>query len=91
MELDTEECKVYLKLIEALFIHYNISKETYQLKMEQLKQKAEETWTMCWKRCKNLVKECLAGCKTVDDMVELLAIDGVTRLMPRPIANHVKN
>ena len=32
-----------------------------------------------------------AECTTMKDVAELLAIDAVTKLMPRPIANHVRN
>lgn len=75
---------------EVLFIHYNVSKETDRLKMEQLRRKPGETWIVCGKHYKNLVKKWLGGCEIMDDVVEMLVID-VTRLMPRSIAYHVKD
>ena len=39
----------------------------------------------------NLTLKWMAECTTVKDVAEQLAIDAVTKLMPRPIANHVRD
>ncbi len=91
LALNSDERKDYDTLRKALFSHYNVNKDTYRLKMDKLKRKPGETWTVCGKRYRSLVKKWLEGCSSIDDVVELLAKDGVTRLMPRSIANYVKD
>ena len=46
---------------------------------------------VCGKRYRTLVKKWLEGSVTVEDVVELLSVDAITRLMPRPVANHVRD
>ena len=91
MAIESEDRKNYDSLKEALYAHYNVSKETYCRKMEQLRRKSGESWTVCGKRYKSLVRKWISGCETVEGIVELLAVDAITRLMPRPVANHVKD
>ena len=91
MAMESEDRKNYDSLKEALYAHYNMNKETYRRKMEQLRRKLGESWTVCGKRYKSLVRKWISGCETVEDIVELLAVDAITRLMPRPVANHVKD
>ena len=74
-----------------LYAHYCISKETYQEKMRQLQKQPGESWNTCGNRYMNLTLKWMAECTTEKDAAELLAIDAVTKLMPQPIANHVRD
>ena len=82
MAMESEDRKNYDSLKEALYAHYNVSKETYRRKMEQLRRKSGESWTVCGKRYKSLVRKWISGCETVENIVELLAVDAIRRLMP---------
>lgn len=83
MATESEGQNSYDLLKEAL----SVSIETYCRKREQLRSKLTETWTVCGKIFKCLVKKMIAGSESVKDMVELLTNAG---LMPRSVANHVK-
>ena len=50
-----------------------------------------QSWNTCGNRYMNLTLKWMAECTTVKDVSELLAIDAVTKLMPRPISNHVRD
>ena len=39
----------------------------------------------------NLTLKWIVECTTVKDVAELLVIDAVTKLIPQPIANHVRD
>ena len=89
--LESEERRSYDKLKKTLLDHYSVDRSTYRLKLDQFKRVSGETWIICAKRCKGLVKHWAADCDTIDDILELVSLDIVTKLMPRPVANHVKD
>ncbi len=89
--MEFEEQRNYGKLKETLLDHYSVDKSTYRLKLDQFKRLSGETWLICAKRCKGLVKRWAADCDSVDAVLELVSLDIVTKLMPRPVANHVKD
>ena len=91
MAMDTTARKQYSTLKEALYQHYRISQETYRAKMVQVRRKAGESWTTCGNRYLNFCWKWVKDCSTLGDMVELSSIDAVTKLMPKPISNHVRD
>ncbi len=91
MAMDTTARKQYSTLKEALYQHYRISQETYRAKMVQVQRKAGESWTTCGNRYLNFCWKWVKDCSTLGDMVELSSIDAVTKLMPKPISNHVRD
>ncbi len=62
LALNSDERKDYDTLRKALFSHYNVNKDTYRLKIDKLKRKHGETWTVCGKRYRCLVKKWFEGC-----------------------------
>ena len=91
MAMDTTARKQYSTLKEALYQHYRISQETYRAKMVQVRREAGESWTTCGNRYLNFCWKWVKDCSTLGDMVELSSIDAVTKLMPKPISNHVRD
>ena len=91
MAMDTTDRMNYSTLKPALYAHCCMSKETYREKMKQLLKQPGESWNTCGNWYMNLTLKWMAECTTVKDVVELLAIDAVTKLMPQPIANHVQD
>ncbi len=54
--MESEERRNYDKLKETLLDHYSVDKSTYRLKLDQFKRLSGETWLICAKRCKGLVR-----------------------------------
>ena len=59
--------------------------------MVQVQRKAVESWATCGNRYLNFFWKWVKDCSTLEDMVELSSIDAVTKLMPKPISNHVRD
>ena len=78
MILSTEECKINT-LSEKLCSFTKCQQGHLSTEDGAVEKESWETWTVCGKHCKNLVRKWLAGFETVGDVVELLTMDGVTR------------
>ena len=90
-QLDTESRQDYVSLKGALFGHYRITRETYWQKMDQFRQKTEETWSMCARRYNNLAIKWVGNCTTVTEVLELVSTDAHLKLMPRQMATRVRD
>ena len=57
----------------------------------QVQRKAGESGSTCGNRYLNFFWKWVKDCSTLGYMVELSSIDAVTKLMPKPISNHVRD
>ena len=88
--MDPESIGEYDTVVSALFCHYRVTQSTYRQKIDQLKRKNGETWTVCGRRLLNLLKRWAANCNSVEEVLDLMAMDHITKLMPRQIATWVR-
>ena len=44
-----------------------------------------------WPGVSNLEKRWIAGCETIDDVIDLLVKDAIIKLMSKQFANHVRD
>ena len=89
--MDPESIGEYDTVKSALFCHYRVTQSTYRQKIDQLKRKSGETWTVCGRRLLNLMKRWAANCNSVEEVLDLMAMDHISKLIPRQIATWVRD
>ena len=86
------ECKINHNGMQTqteweLYDHYC----TYRQTIDKLRPRGGETWIICGKQYLILMMKWIADSTSISEVGELLATDVTIRLMPRLVANHVRD
>ena len=73
-----------------LFRHYHVSRLALVRKLDEVDKKPGERWVTYSQRVFSMVRRWAEGCKNVEELCELIAIDKMVKIMPRKIATRVK-
>ena len=87
---ESERCD-YNTVKTILFKHYPVTQESYRSSMDSFKRKSEESWSTCGMRFYHLTKKWAKDCTTVESLLALVTWDSLYKLMPRQMANIVKD
>ena len=73
-----------------LFCHYHVNHLTLARKLDEVDSKPGERWVTRSQRVFSMVRRWAEGCKNVEELCDLIAMDKMVKIMPRKIATRVK-
>ena len=88
--LREDERRDYAKVKARPFRHYHVSRLTLARKLDEVDSTPGERWVACGQRVFSMVRRWAEGCKNVEELCDLIAMDKMVKIMPRKIATRVK-
>ena len=73
-----------------LFHHYHVSRSALALKLDEVDRKPGERLVACGQRVFSMVRRWAKGCKNVEELCDLIAMDIMVKIMVRKIVTMVK-
>ena len=83
--MNTTDAADYRKVKEAILRRCDINEETYRQRFRSGQKKAGEAYGELAVRLHDLASKCLAGCGTVEEVLERLVVEQLVNTMPTEI------
>ena len=81
----------YERIKEKILVRFHVTIETYRIRLDQFNRKDGENWSECADRLLHLYSKWTANCSEVDSIRNMIAIDHLSKLLPKQTATHIKD